>query len=242
MIDTNDMYEIAGLQVKIPNPGETLYRQAAPYKSGYSGLPDLLIEPDGAAMSRIRNTYPKETDDMLNYVLTNAMFYAALLDHNGFGLHASAISYEGRAILFSAPCGTGKSTHAKLWLDYFGENRVFVINDDKPALRLGNSGFDVYGTPWSGKTDLSRNVSVPLLAVVFLEQADHNSIRKLDGREAAIMLYYQSMKSQKSRERMEKLLDQLDRLIRSTDVYKLSCRADGGAVETAYRAVMESGK
>ena len=38
-------------------------------------------------------------------------------------LHSAYIDYKGKAILFSAPSGTGKSTQAELWMDESGRNR-----------------------------------------------------------------------------------------------------------------------
>ena len=35
--------------------------------------------------------------------------------------------------------GTGKSTHARLWRETFGD-RVWMINDDKPLLRIESEG------------------------------------------------------------------------------------------------------
>ena len=49
-------------------------------------------------------------------------------------LHAAAIEVDGCAYAFSAPSGTGKSTHILLWRQRFGE-RVDIINGDKPIIR-----------------------------------------------------------------------------------------------------------
>lgn len=54
------------------------------------------------------------------------------------------------AILFTAPSGTGKSTHTRMWQECFGE-RVTVINDDKPLIKINDSEAVIYGTPWCGK-------------------------------------------------------------------------------------------
>ena len=43
-----------------------------------------------------------------------------MLQKDSFILHSAYIRHRGRAILFSAPSGTGKSTQASLWAQYAG--------------------------------------------------------------------------------------------------------------------------
>ena len=70
-------------------------------------------------------------------------------------LHSSCVVYEDKAYLFSAPCGTGKSTHTQIWLKRFPG--AYILNDDKPAIRIMEDGVYAFGTPFSGKTDLNVN-------------------------------------------------------------------------------------
>ena len=67
------------------------------------------------------------------YIYAGMEFYTKLLLHEGMMLHASAVAMEGKCYLFSAPSGTGKSTHTKQWQKFFGEEKAEIINDDKPA-------------------------------------------------------------------------------------------------------------
>ena len=87
-------------------------------------------------------------------------------------LHASAVVVDGDAYLFSAPCGTGKSTHASLWLKYLKHKNPYILNDDKPAIRIVNDNIYVYGTPFSGKTDKNKNEKANLKGIAFLEQSN----------------------------------------------------------------------
>ena len=70
-----------------------------------------------------------------NCIVEYSPFYDLLKNH-GFMLHASAVEVDGKAYLFSASSGTGKSTHTKLWQEYFGYDKALIINDDKPALKF----------------------------------------------------------------------------------------------------------
>ncbi|WP_455057428.1 hypothetical protein [Jutongia sp.] len=81
--------------------------------------------------------------------------------HDTLLFHGSVIAVDGKAYLFTAKSGTGKSTHTRLWREYFGE-RAVMINDDKPLLKITQDGVYAYGTPWNGKHRLSTNISAPL--------------------------------------------------------------------------------
>ena len=94
--------------------------------------------------------------------------------------HAAAVSLDGRGYMFLGKSGTGKSTHARLWLNNIPGTEL--MNDDNPAVRVKHDGTAVvYGTPWSGKTPCYRNVSAPLGGIVLLRQAPYNKIVPLNG-------------------------------------------------------------
>jgi hypothetical protein len=94
--------------------------------------------------------------------------------------HAAAVSLDGQGYMFLGKSGTGKSTHARLWLKHI--NGVELMNDDNPAVRVKADGTaTVYGTPWSGKTPCYKNVSAPLGGIVLLSQAPYNRITRLNG-------------------------------------------------------------
>lgn len=94
--------------------------------------------------------------------------------------HAAVVSHEGKGYIFLGPSGTGKSTHARLWLKYI--DGTALVNDDNPVVRLADDGLPVvYGSPWSGKTPCYRNVSYPLGGIVLLSQAPYNKIHRLGG-------------------------------------------------------------
>ena len=105
---------------------------------------------------------------LCDYILKNA---------NGFIFHSSAMMVDGNAYLFTAPSGTGKSSHAKLWRELLGD-RAVMINDDKPIVRFVDGEFFVYGTPWNGKHKLGENCKAKIKAICALSQEKENLIRK----------------------------------------------------------------
>lgn len=109
------------------------------------------------------------------------LFAQAVLEHDGVFVHASCVSMEGKSYLFLGKSGTGKSTHARQWLQAFPDCRL--LNDDNPALRIEDRKVMVYGTPWSGKTSCYKNEGYPVAGIARLRQAKTNSFSLLEGPE-----------------------------------------------------------
>ncbi|SHM03574.1 hypothetical protein [Fibrobacter sp. UWB7] len=122
-----------------------------------------------------------------NFAVNNALMVLYALATAGFEtalFHAAGIQYKGLGYLFLGKSGTGKSTHARLWLKYNEGSELF--NDDNPVVRLfktpdGKSFAKVYGSPWSGKTPCYKNVEMELGGFVLLSQAPFNKISPLRG-------------------------------------------------------------
>lgn len=104
--------------------------------------------------------------------------------------HGSAVSVDNMAYLFTAPSGTGKSTHVRLWCELLG-SRAQVVNDDKPLIRVSDGVVTVFGTPWNGKHHLGSNMSAPLKAICFLKRSATNYLRPVPANEALPLLLRQ---------------------------------------------------
>ena len=172
----------------------------------------------------------------LEYQFTGNVFNKELINFNGCFLHSSAIVVDGEAYLFSAPCETGKSTHASLWLKYLADKKPFIINDDKPALRIINDEIYVYGTPFSGKHNISENTRAKLKGICFIEQSPDNFIRRIDSRESFILFLKQTT-YMLDNENMEKLLNILDTIITKTPIYQFGCNISEDAVKLSYETM-----
>ena len=225
-------YRIAGLTVAMDSFGRTV-TQAAPYRCEAAEA-DLTIRSDWRAL---QERQPHLSDEDCEYLSTGGSFYRQLVNFNGMMLHASAVVREGRAYLFTAPCGTGKSTHTRLWLQNFPD--AFILNDDKPALRLENGEWFAYGTPWSGKTDQNRNVRVRLAGICVLRRGVQNQIVPYKGRTALHDILEQTARSREP-EQMVNLLGLLDQLLLRIPVWKMECNMEPEAAQVSYHAM--SGK
>lgn len=223
-------YEIAGLAVDMEVSGRT-EQQAAAYEAPAEGPADVTLNCDAR---RVLELNPELNDlDTAEYMGTGQIFSKRLLEFNGSFLHASAVVWNGKAYLFSANSGTGKSTHTEKWCRLFG---AVYLNDDKPALRLQDGVWMAYGTPWSGKHDLSSAMGVPLGGIAFLERGEENRITSMDSMEAVPKFMNQSL-WKLSRQQMEKQLLLVDRLLRQVPIWRLVCRNDDEAAVVSHKAM-----
>lgn len=229
-------YQIAGLTVHMVPQQKTLLRQSAAYAYPEVAHPDIRIELAQEFLEEKQRKFPELTPDGCEYLWMGFSFYQKLLKFDGFVLHASAIAYGGRAYVFSAPCGTGKSTHAGLWRKSFGTDNVTILNDDKPALRLQNGVFYAYGTPFSGKTDQSVNLGVPIAGICVLEQAPENTILRMTGRDAILPIFHQTLRPP-DETNMDLLLNLIERLVKTVPIYKMGCTISEDAARLAYETM-----
>ena len=230
---------IAELITEIPDAGDMLSR-ARDYITETEKGADIII--------RAELYNPKKWEHMseeLNiYLQSGFQFYRQILDHDGMMLHSSAVELDGKAYLFSGPCGMGKSTHTGLWRQVFGD-RAVVFNDDKPALRKIDGVWYAYGTPWCGKDGINVNTKVPLAGICFLRRGQENVIRRLDALEASTYLISQTMRRFKDASMLDKMLLQVERLVNDIPVYELYNKPNEDAARLSYatmhKGAMEAG-
>lgn len=168
--------------------------------------------------------------------LMGVIFRYSLLHLNGIVIHSSALEWDGKGIIFSAPSGTGKSTQVKLWQKYIGDG-VRVLNDDTPAVCLNNGHPYVFGTPWCGSSFIHCNASAPLQAIVMLEQAQENTISKLSKQDVILRLMPRVLLPYFDQNLMSKAVKIFEKIISTVPVYLLKGKPDREAVEMVYQLV-----
>ena len=155
--------------------------------------------------------------------------------------HAAGIRYKGLGYLFLGKSGTGKSTHARLWLKYNEGSELF--NDDNPVVRLfknadGKSIAKVYGSPWSGRTPCYKNVEMEMGGFVLLAQAPFNKISPLKGvaAYAAILPCISGMRWNK--EMADGLHKTQNALVASVPSWYLECLPDEAAAKLCCKTIV----
>lgn len=174
-------------------------------------------------------------NDIRDFIYSGQAISTLMPNRDRMVLHSSCISVNGKAVLFSAPSGTGKSTHTGLWKKHIPETKY--INDDTPILHFKkNHGIFAYGSPWSGKTELNANISAPLAAVVLLERGNENQIFRIGGTEAFARVLGEARKLP-FKKSMEKTAELCGRLIDEVPIYRLKCTISEEAVKTVYKEI-----
>lgn len=232
------IYDIAGLKVNIVNAKGRTAKQARPYlaeNQDENQQADIIIDVDEKRVLNAMQEHPELVQDDWEYMLTGSDFYTALLQYDGILLHSSCVVVDDRAYAFSADSGTGKSTHTALWLKYFGD-RAYMLNDDKPAIRLIDGEVYACGTPWSGKYDYSTPKIVPLAGICFLERSEDNWIKRAETGKAVYNIFSQTLRKL-SPDSMDSLFNVLEQIFAKVALFELGCNISEEAMLMSYHAM-----
>ena len=172
-----------------------------------------------------RNAY---TNQIATKIVLESMEIEHLIARNhGFIFHCSYIDHDGKAILFTAPSGTGKSTQADLWAKYRGTE---IINGDRAAIRLAEGQLLAEGIPFAGSSQYCRNRSLPIEAIIYLGQAPVTTIRKLRGYEAFSKIWEGVSVNTWDRKDMELVSGVVQKVAEQIPIYHMPCTPDENAV------------
>lgn len=154
-----------------------------------------------------------------------------LPEYDALVFHGSAVAVGNRAYLFTAKSGTGKTTHTNLWLKNIEGS--FVVNGDKPILRVMDGKPVVCGTPWMGKEGLGQNGIVPLAAICFLDRGQENRIENVAFQAAFPRLLGQSYRPETGAG-VVKTVKLLEKIGQSVPLYELFCNMEDEAALVAF--------
>lgn len=208
--------------------------------------PELVIEPEWEDLDRIRVSFEKNAaeegrkpTEYRHWFLENNAIHdllaESLISKNVLLMHGSALSFDGKGCLFTAPSGTGKSTHTRLWREAFG-SRVTMINDDKPMLRVEENEVICFGTPWNGKHHLGGNISAPLCAIASIERSEENRIEPID-RSRAFPILLRQIYSPRSAELMRRTIELEQEIMKLVRFYRIGCNMAKEAAIVACRGI-----
>lgn len=236
--------EIAGVVIRVQPLFESTREYCKPYLTNKD--PDFLVSITREDLVVEQMTLEREAleeglkirkfkDTFLERATIQRRVADELLHRDILLLHGSAVSVDDRAYLFTAPCGTGKSTHTRLWRELFGE-RAIMINDDKPFLQITSSGILAYGSPWSGKHGLSTNLCVPLKGICLLHRGRENTINRIESDRAIATLRHQAHTPMNS-SLLCKSLSLVDMLAEMVPLWEMHCNKEQDAAMVSYSAM-----
>ena len=161
-------------------------------------------------------------------------FYSYMSLKETLLLHASAVCHKGKTIIFTAASGVGKTTQAELWQKH---RNATIINGDKVLFTKESDKIIAWGSPWNGSSSYSENIGAEAKAIIVLEQAEENSIRKLSEMEILERLLPHVFFPNWDSRCESSMFDLLNELLARTDVYLLHCCPDENAVDLVEKTV-----
>ena len=167
------------------------------------------------------------TDEWMELLMVS--FYSALARKKALLIHASAIIYKGKAIVFTASSGVGKTTQAELWSHYTDSK---IVNGDKVFLRLNEKKQVVaYGSPWIGSSPYISKLTAPVQAVIVLSQGIENDFIRLDTQQSLSAILENSFLPTWDEECIDGTMKLINDMIGTIPIYSFKCRKDKSAVE-----------
>ena len=231
---------LAGVAVGVESQYDEVYELCAPYLCEKAEDFSVRVQPGDIAFERKKSARAAvleglgQTDFSDAYLETLAVYRKiaeGMLRYDTFLMHGSAVCAEGEAYLFTASSGTGKTTHTRLWLSQIPG--AFVVNGDKPLIRLRGDRAEVCGTPWAGKEGMQTNTIVPLRAICLLTRGQENRIEETSFRELYPILLQQTYRPAEAAS-MRKTMELVKRLGGIVKLYRLQCSMDPEAALTAF--------
>lgn len=208
-----------------------------------AAAPAIRVPYDAARVDRMVAQYPNLPRPFVEAQWLYNMVCPQLLRFRRLTFHGACVEFAGRAYIFTAYSGTGKSTHIRLWRRYLG-NAVQIVNGDKPILAFpdpspaapGDHPILACGSPWGGKEGWQRNVQVPLAAVCMLHRGTVNAIRRASVQEALDELINRIYLTSDAGEAGH-AMTMLDELITRVPVYRLDCDMSEDAVRVSFEGL-----
>ena len=232
-------YKIADLIVEMNPKYNNTIELAEPFL--YEGDRDADFElkvSDEYLNKLMSKAVEGSTIDKIENFALSSVFNRRAINYGTMLIHSSALIYDGGAYLFSGDSGVGKSTHTRLWLKAFSD-KVHIMNDDKPVVKLYDDKAVAFGTPFDGGSGIALNESYPLKAIIFIERGEQNSVRIPETKEIIQKLYFQTAHMVDA-DTAGKMLLNFEKLLLLTKFYVLTCNMDISAAHVAFDSIIGS--
>ncbi len=158
-----------------------------------------------------------------------------ILPYDIIMFHGAVMAVDGKAYIFTAPSGTGKSTHCKLWIKNFPD--AHILNGDKPLILFKDGNAFAIGGPWKGKEQFGVNESLPIEAICILERDTVNHIEPISHADCMNTLIRQS-NTPEGNGNFVKVVRLLSRLT-NVKFYRLGCNMDDEAATVSRNGMVK---
>lgn len=185
------------------------------------------ISIDKAEICEFIKQYPSFDMEMGERAIVKYKMDSILVKYDTFPVHASALSYKGKAYMFTALSGVGKSTHAKLWKDSFGDD-VVMINDDRPYIKIIGDKVYAYSHPQSGKHNIYTNTASEICVISKIVRDDSNFIKPISKGMFFPFMVQQTYTMDEIRT-TSKIISMIKKVLDHVDVFEVHCNTDMNA-------------
>ena len=225
---------LANMIIHIRGVYDTLREYCKEYITTEKKIEDFSITVTSEEIQNEResNEYDQKSGNYIEIIMTLLKIADELPGRNKFLMHGALVAWKRAGYIFTAPSGTGKTTHVRLWEKYLGSDAE-IINGDKPILEVKEDEIVAYGTPWAGKERLQKNTCVPVRGICFLRQSEINTIHRLSKKEALLLLLpqiYIMSDFQKAGKTLELFSEVLERI----PIYEFRCNISEQAVKCSF--------
>lgn len=232
---TTTIYEFAGIPVAVTALSGAIEALCHDYRSEREPAFSIVLTAEDIAAERAAADRPGYSDGYLETLALYRKFCDVAAGAGVILFHSSAIAVDGRAYLFAAPSGTGKSTHTRLWRELLGD-RVVTVNDDKPLIALRDGVATVYGTPWDGKHRMSTKTSAPIAGICFLSRGAENRIQRISVEEGTKPFLEQTYRPREL-SAVAAMLGVAAGILSRVPLYTLQCNISTDAARLSYETM-----
>ena len=230
---------LAGISIEIHSLYNDVYELCRDYWTGQN--PDFCVAVTQADIDFEREKSASEAKhegrpvvDFSNGYLETLAVYRKIaekmLEYNAFLMHGAVVALDGKAYLFTAPSGLGKTTHTRFWLQKYPN--AFILNGDKPFLRMIGNQIFACGTPWAGKEGQNQNAMLPLYAVCALFRGKENRIERISFEKVFPLVIGQTYRPGDVA-KMKKTMELIGAMGKRTRFYTMACNLDPEAARVA---------
>ena len=229
-----ELYRTEGLKIGLDREGSEVRVYSAAFLSGCPVYAQSVLKGDAVTIYFLAEPSYWDNPNILLWNLAHMERF--LLNVGALVLHCSYLMYEERAILFSAPSGTGKTTQAKLWEKLYPAR---IINGDKAILQKKNGVWYACGYPFHGSAEECLNRDYPIEAIVVVRQSPEDQIRELRSVQKLQSIYSEVTVNVWDEASVIRTLDLIGDLTAKVKVVCQHCTMEDQACRTLHRWLKE---